>query len=167
MTVGEAAEQLIHRRLARLTDAARSLGVTPEEVPERIAEMQRDLRERDRRLKQLQGQAIARSTAGGDAAKIQEGRGLRFILQPVPAEGMDELRTYADKLLELLGGSGVVGVANDSIFAIKVSRDLASEHPAHRLAPLLGRGGGSPEMAQGKLTKPPLEAFQELEASLR
>ena len=82
------------------------------------------------------------------------------VLEAKPVAG-------ADKLLELLGGSGVVGVANDSIFAIKVSRDLASEHPAHRLAPLLGRGGGSPEMAQGKLTKPPLEAFQELEASLR
>jgi alanyl-tRNA synthetase len=167
LTVGEAAEELIRRRLARLSDAARSLGVTPEEVPERVAEIQRELREKDRRVRQLQEQAIARSAAGDSAANIQEGRGLRFILQPVSADGMDELRAYADKFLELLGGSGVVGVANDSIFAIKVSRDLASEHPADQLAPLLGRGGGSPEMAQGKLTKPPLEAFQELEASLR
>src|SRR5439155_13378733 len=143
-----------------LGDAARSLGVTPKEVPERVVELQRELRDRERRLKQLQEQAIAQNAASGKvAAKIQEGRGLRFILQPVAAEGMDELRTYADRLLELLGGSGVVGVANDSIFAIKVSRDLASKHPADRLAPLLGRGGGSPEMAQGKLTKPPLEAF--------
>ena len=36
-----------------------------------------------------------------------------------------------------------------------------------QLAKLLGRGGGSDQLAQGKLTKPAPEAFQELEASLR
>jgi hypothetical protein len=90
-----------------------------------------------------------------------------LILETVQADGMDDLRGWADRFLEVLGGSGVVGVANQALFAIKVSRDLASEHPARRLATLLGKGGGSDEMAQGKLTKPPLEAFQELEASLR
>jgi hypothetical protein len=85
----------------------------------------------------------------------------------VEADGMNDLRGWADRYLEVLGGSGVVGVANQAIFAVKVSRDLASEHPAKRLALLLGEGGGSDEMAQGRLTKPALEAFQEIEASLK
>jgi len=90
-----------------------------------------------------------------------------LILETVDADGMNDLRGWADRYLEVLGGSGVVGVANQAIFAIKVSRDLATEHSAKRLARLLGEGGGSDEMAQGRLTKPPLEAFQELEASLK
>ena len=90
-----------------------------------------------------------------------------LILETVEADGMNDLRGWADRYLEVLGGRGVVGVANQAIFAIKVSRDLSRQHPASQLARLLGEGGGSDEMAQGKLTKPPLQAFQELEASLR
>jgi len=46
-------------------------------------------------------------------------------------------------------------------------RDLAGEHPATGLVPLIGRGGGRPEMAQGKLTKPAPEAFDLVEAALK
>jgi hypothetical protein len=61
----------------------------------------------------------------------------------------------------------VVAVVGGDNFVIKVSRDLAGQHPANELVPLLGRGGGRPDFAQGSLTRPAPEAFHEVEAALR
>jgi hypothetical protein len=61
----------------------------------------------------------------------------------------------------------VVVVSSGPNFAIKVSRDMAEQHPATGLAPLLGRGGGRPELAQGRLTRPLTEAFELVEAALK
>jgi hypothetical protein len=85
----------------------------------------------------------------------------------VPAAGRDDLRGWADRYLDALGGSGVVAVVGGENFVIKVSRDLAGQYPATRLVPLLGRGGGRDDLAQGSLTRPALEAFHEVEAALR
>jgi hypothetical protein len=90
-----------------------------------------------------------------------------LILEQVPAGDRDDLRGWADRYLEALGGSGVVAVADEANFVVKVSRDLSAAHPARALAPLLGRGGGSAELAQGRLTKPAADAFNEVEASLQ
>jgi alanyl-tRNA synthetase len=130
--------------------------------------LRRELREAERQVERLRDEvriaSVRGSRNGGPARRYAK---VPLILETVEADGMNDLRGWADRYLEVLGGSGVVGVANQAIFAIKVSRDLAAEHPAKRLARLLGEGGGSDEMAQGRLTKPPLEAFQELEASLK
>jgi alanyl-tRNA synthetase len=168
MTVGEAAEGLIQRRLAQLGQVAGTLGVTPDAVAERVMGLRRELREAERRVERLRDEVRTASVRGSrnGGPKRREAK-VPLILETVEADGMNDLRGWADRYLEVLGGSGVVGVANQAIFAIKVSRDLASEHPAKRLALLLGEGGGSDEMAQGRLTKPPLEAFQELEATLK
>jgi alanyl-tRNA synthetase len=133
-----------------------------------LAELRGELREAERRLDRLRDElrtAKVRGSKNGGPRR-REAK-VPLILETVDAEGMNDLRGWADRYLEVLGGRGVVGVANQAIFAIKVSRDLAREHPANQLARMLGEGGGSGEMAQGKLTKPPLQAFQELEASLR
>jgi alanyl-tRNA synthetase len=90
-----------------------------------------------------------------------------LILEQVPAGDARDLRGWADRYLEALGGSGVVAVANESNFVIKVSRDLAARHPARDLVPLLGAGGGKDELAQGRLTKSVADAFNEVEASLQ
>ncbi len=90
-----------------------------------------------------------------------------LVMEQVPADGADDLRGWADRFLESLGGSGVVVVSSGPNFAIKVSRDMAEQHPATGLAPLLGRGGGRPELAQGRLTRPLTEAFELVEAALK
>jgi alanyl-tRNA synthetase len=168
MTAGGAAERLIQRRLAELGQVAGTLGVAPDAVVERVIGLRRELREAERQVERLRDEvriaSVRGSRNGGPARRDAK---VPLILETVEADGMNDLRGWADRYLEVLGGSGVVGVANQAIFAIKVSRDLAAEHPAKRLARLLGEGGGSDEMAQGRLTKPPLEAFQELEASLK
>ncbi len=165
MVVGESAERLVRRRLGVLDELARSLGVAPEQVGERVAELRRQLREAERQVERLRDELRLSRIRG--AGVRRRPASVPLVAEEVPAQGMEDLRGWADRYLETLGGSGVVAVAGDSNFVVKVSRDLAPLHPAHQLAKVLGRGGGRPELAQGRLTRPAAEAFQELEAALR
>ncbi|MBO0702661.1 MAG: alanine--tRNA ligase, partial [Candidatus Dormibacteraeota bacterium] len=97
--------------------------------------------------------------------KLRKAR-VPLVLEAVHADSIDDLRGWADRYLEVMGGSGVVGVANDSSFVLKVSRNLVSDVQANKLASLMGRGGGRPEMAQGRLEHPAQEAFRALEEAL-
>ena len=168
LTVGESADRLVRRQTAVLNDVVRSLGVPAEQVPARVADLRRDLRDAQREVERLRDEvrvAHVRGSNGGGPRRRPAS--VPLILEQVPAGGRDDLRGWADRYLEALGGSGVVAVADEANFAIKVSRDLSGAHPARELAPLLGRGGGSPEFAQGRLTKPVVDAFNEVEASLQ
>lgn len=167
MTVGTAAEALVRRTLGELGEVARALGVPSDQVQTRVNDLRRQLRDAERQLERLRDELRSAHLRGSRNGPHRRTASIPLVLEEVPAQGMNDLRGWADRYLEFLGGSGVVAVANDSSFVIKVSRDLADTHPATGLAPLLGRGGGRPEMAQGKLTKPPSAAFEELEAALR
>ena len=167
LVVGEAAEALVRRQLGLLGELAKTLGVRPDQVGGRVAELRRELKESGQQIENLRDQLRVAHVRGANGGPQRRDARVPLIAQEVPAGSQDDLRGYADRYLEALGGSGVVAVANDANFVIKVSRDLAAEHPATGLVPLLGRGGGKAELAQGRLTKPAAEAFNELEASLR
>jgi alanyl-tRNA synthetase len=167
MTVGEAAEHLIQRRLGELAGVARTLGVQPDQVQSRVGELRRDLRESERQLQRLRDELRTAHLRGAQSGPRRRETKVPLVLEEVPANGADDLRGWADRYLEFLGGSGVVVVSSGSNFAIKVSRDVAEQHPATELAPLLGRGGGRPELAQGRLTRPLTEAFELVEAALK
>jgi hypothetical protein len=62
--------------------------------------------------------------------------------------------------------SGIVTVVGGGMFVIKVSNDLTSQYDATTLKSLFGTGGGRPQLASGKLTVPPDEAFKRLEEAL-
>ncbi len=169
LAAGTAAEDAIARRWHASTDLARTLGTAPERVPEQVEALRREVREARRESERLRDELrtqTVRQNAGGGAAPRQRNTRVPVILEEVPAGSMDDLRGWADRYLEVLGGSGVVGVANDSSFVLKVSRNLTADVQANRLAPLMGRGGGRPEMAQGRLDHPAQEAFQALEEAL-
>jgi alanyl-tRNA synthetase len=165
--VGESADRLVQRQMSLLNDVARGLGVPAEQVPARVADLRHDLREAQREIERLRDEVRVAHVRGSNAGPRRRRARVPLILEQVPAGGREDLRGWADRYLEALGGSGVVAVADDANFAIKVSRDLSAMHPARELAPLLGRGGGSPEFAQGRLTKPAADAFNEVEASLQ
>jgi alanyl-tRNA synthetase len=167
MTVGEAAESLVRRRLGQLGALARSLGVPPDQVEARVAEIRRELKESERQLERLRDELRAAHLKGAQGGPRRREASVPLALEEVPADGGHDLRGWADRFLEFLGGSGVVGVSSADNFVVKVSRDLAGQHPATGLVPLIGRGGGRPEMAQGKLTKPAPEAFDLVEAALK
>jgi alanyl-tRNA synthetase len=86
----------------------------------------------------------------------------------VKADGLEDLKTYADTVMEHLDGHGVVAVTSHPFFVIKVSRDLAAqpEYNANRLRVAFGKGGGRPELVQGQLDQPVGEAFRRLELML-
>jgi alanyl-tRNA synthetase len=167
MTVGESADRLVRRQTTVLNEVSRSLGVPPEQVPARVADLKREVREAQREIERLRDEVRTAHVRGSNGGPRRRQASVPLILEQVPAGGRDDLRGWADRYLEALGGTGVVAVADEANFAIKVSRDLSSAHPAKGLAPLLGRGGGSPEFAQGRLTKPVADAFNEVEASLQ
>ncbi len=130
--------------------------------------MRRYLREAEREVERLRDEVRVAHVRGSNGGPRRRAASVPLIMEQVSASGHDDLRGYADRYLEALGGSGVVVVADDSNFVVKVSRDLAQAHPAASLASLLGRGGGNrPELAQGRLTKPAPDAFNEVEASLQ
>jgi alanyl-tRNA synthetase len=167
MTVGESADRLVRRQMGILAEAARSLGVPAEHVPQRVADLQRDVRDAQREAERLRDEVRLAHVRGSNGGPRQRQASVPLILEQVPAAGAGDLRGWADRYLEALGGSGVVAVVSESNFVVKVSRDLAARHPARGLVPLLGVGGGREELAEGRLTKSVAEAFDEVEASLQ
>jgi alanyl-tRNA synthetase len=167
LTVGEAADLLIRRRLGQLGDLARTLGVPPDQVEPRVVELRRELKEAERQLQRLRDELRSAHLRGAESGPRRRKTSVPLVLEEVPADGADDLRGWADRYLEFLGGSGVVVVSSGTNFAVKVSRDMAEQHPATGLASLIGRGGGRPEMAQGRLTRPLAEAFELVEAALK
>ena len=89
-----------------------------------------------------------------------------YVTETVDASNLDELKAYADRYLELVK-SGIVTVVGGGMFVIKVSSDLTSQYDATSLKSLFGTGGGRPQLASGKLTVTPDEAFRRLEEALR
>ncbi|HEX4215298.1 MAG TPA: alanine--tRNA ligase [Candidatus Dormibacteraeota bacterium] len=168
VAAGLAAEDLIARRLADATRLAQTLGVRPDQLPERVDALRGEVRQAERQAAKLRQELRDARIGGADGSgPAQRQARVPLVLERVDAEGIEDLRGYAERYLEAIGGSGVVGVANDANFVIKVSRNLAQDYDARRLVQLMGRGGGRPELAQGKLDRPLPDAFREVEAALR
>jgi alanyl-tRNA synthetase len=162
MVVGEAAESLVRRQHSLLAELARSFNASPERVPERVEALRAQLKAAQRRLDTLSDQLRTARVRGGDGLVIKQGK-VPYVTQVVEASNHDELAAYADRYLENMT-SGVVTVVAGDKFVIKVSKDLAADYDAKRLASLLGSGGGQPHLARGKLRMPAVEAFKLLEA---
>jgi len=165
LVAGEAADDLVRRRLGQLNELARSLGVSPDVVPERVADLRAELKEKDRAIAGLKQEVRSARVKGPEGGPRKVEARVPLLMENVAADGMDDLRGYADRYLEALGGSGVVAVVGGDSFVIKVSRDLDID--ANALKEHFGRGGGSPALVQGRLTKAPEEAFKELAEALR
>jgi alanyl-tRNA synthetase len=124
-----------------------------EEVPERIAKLQGELRARDRTIAELKQQLV---TGGGEAADdVTVVQGVRLLVRRVTADAKT-LRAAADALRERLGsGVVVLGAKADgkATLLVAVTKDLQGRLHAGKLVGVLaahvdGRGGGRPELAQ-------------------
>ena len=82
----------------------------------------------------------------------------------VEAETMDELRAVADRMLERLGGEGVVAVTSADAYVVK---SAAAAVDVKIIREAFGPGGGPPNLTQGKLARSAEEAFTALERSLQ
>ncbi len=155
---GAGADAHLAARAATLDEAAELLGAqSPEAVPERIRALQDELRETRRRLR-----AGAQSDVPQPAELVARAEeplpGIRLVAAAAPWPSIDVLKGVAREVRSVLG-SGVVALALDAdepqVF-VTVSDDLvgrgiaAGDLVRAAVAPLGGKGGGRPEMAQGR-----------------
>ncbi|HEY7590115.1 MAG TPA: alanine--tRNA ligase [Candidatus Limnocylindrales bacterium] len=155
---GAGADAYQRDRAAKLEEAAELLGAqSVEAVPERIAALQGELQETRKRLRA--GGAAGTPKAGDLASRAEEvAPGVRLVAFAGPFESIDAMKGLAKDLRGVLG-SGVVALGLDAdepqVF-VTVSDDLVGQGIAAgdlvkaAVEPLGGKGGGRPEMAQGK-----------------
>jgi alanyl-tRNA synthetase len=168
VVAGDPAREMLYTRFEQVNQLARSLGVSVDNVPARIDELRAQLRETERKLEHARDELRAARVRGGDgvAPKPVPGTRVPTLMQSVETESASDLGRYADTYLDSLPQPGVVAVTNSNSFVIKVSRDLAAEFDANRLKDAFGRGGGPAWFVQGKLERPPEEAFARLKEML-
>ena len=159
---GVAADRLVDERFALLERATDAAGArTPEALAERIEALKDELREAKRRLK-------AGGAAGGPpkpaelVARAEEvAPGVRFVGWTGDLESIDALKGYAKDIRGAFP-SGVIALgldADEPQLFVTVSDDLVARGVAagalvQAAAPAIdGRGGGRPQMAQGRGTR--------------
>ncbi len=158
---GAAADRLMEERFALLERAAAAAGArSVDALEERIGQLQDELREAKRRLKA--GSAGGRPRPGELAAAAQEiADGVKFVGWSGDVASIDELKGLAKDVRGSLP-SGVIAVgldADEPQLFVTVSDDLvgrgiaAGALVARAVARIEGRGGGRPQMAQGKGTR--------------
>jgi len=158
---GAAADALARDRFRILAQSADAVGAqSADAVLPRITALQDELRETKRRLKAGGAAGIPRPGELAAAAD-QLASGIRLVAAALPYESMDALKAAARDVSAAMG-SGVVALALDvdepQLF-VTVSDDLVSrgisagELVTAAMPALGGRGGGRPQMAQGKGTR--------------
>ncbi|HEY7736320.1 MAG TPA: alanine--tRNA ligase [Candidatus Limnocylindrales bacterium] len=159
---GTGADAHLAARAALLDDAAGLLGATSvDAIPERIATLQAELRETRRRLREG-GAAGGIPRAGELATRADEvAPGVRLVAFAGPFETVDAMKGVARDVRGALG-SGVIALgleADEPQIFVTVSDDLVERGIAagslvrDAVVAIDGRGGGRPEMAQGKGTR--------------
>ncbi len=156
---GAAADGLMEERFALVERATAAVGARgPEVLEERIGALQDELREAKRRLR-VGAAAGGRPQPSDVAAKAEEiAPGVMFVGAALDLDSIDALKGFAK---DMRGGlpSGVIALgldADEPQLFVTVSDDLvargmaAGELIREAVPAMDGRGGGRPEMAQGK-----------------
>ncbi len=159
---GAAADALMEERFDALERAAVAVGArTPDALGERIAALQDELRVTKQRLK-AGGAGAGRPKPADLLARAEDlGPGVAFIGMSGDFDSIDALKGFAKDLRGVFP-SGVIAVGFDGeepqLF-VTVSDDLVARGIAAgslvqaAVTSIDGRGGGRPEMAQGKGTR--------------
>ncbi len=160
---GAGADAYLRDRSEALEAAQAAIGAqTAEAVSGRIAALQEELRDARRRLKTGEGGA-SRLPRPADliAAAREVAPGVLVVAAAAPWESMDALKRIAKDIHATLG-SGVIALgleADEPQLFVTVSEDLvargiaAGELVRAAMSHLEGKGGGRPEMAQGRGTR--------------
>jgi alanyl-tRNA synthetase len=155
MVVGEAAEQYWTQSATALRQAAQQLRVKPEEVPDRVAALQEQVKQLQRDLADARRRKA--SGSGVEGAEVEELGSVRFAYLLMNGSGdADAVKTAADSLFaERLQADGVALVIGESSLAVKVGGGaLQGGVRAGDLARVASeatgaKGGGRPDFAAG------------------
>jgi len=157
---GDGADEHLRARALLLEEVADRLGAqSAEAVLDRVAALETELRETKRRLREGGGGVPKAADLVARAEEVAPA--VRLVLQAGPWESIDAVKSAAKEVRALLG-PGVIALALDAdepqLF-VTVSDDLvarglsAGDLVRAAIAAVDGRGGGRPEMAQGKGTR--------------
>ena len=151
---GEAAVRFARQTLDRESELARELGASPEEMPQRLAKLQQEIKNLKREQEKLSAQLARAQLNGSATARIKESGGWRYVAAELAGLDAAALRRAADELLEN-NKADLVVVGADGALIVKVSKEAVSKGLAagqliRKLAERAGgRGGGKPQLAQG------------------
>ncbi len=158
---GAGADSHLRARLDVLDRAAAQLGAASvDAVPDRVGALQDELKDVRRKLKEGGG-AMGAPKPGDLRDKVESFDGVSIVTLAAPFESPDAMKAYAKDLRSALGAN-VIALALDSdepqIFVTADETAMAKGISAGELVKLAviaidGKGGGRPEMAQGRGTK--------------
>jgi alanyl-tRNA synthetase len=158
---GAGADSHLRARLDLLDRAAETLGATSiEAVSDRIAALQGELREARRKLKEGGGPS-GLPKPGDLRDKVESIGGVSLVTLAAPFESSDAMKSYAKSLRSALGAN-VIALALDGdepqVFVtadeVAVAKGIsAGELVRIAVVAIDGKGGGRPEMAQGRGTR--------------
>lgn len=160
--VSKAAEEYVERQQSLVGELSASLSVTPEELGDRVARLQRDVRELQNAVGELRGRLAAADAQHylNEAERIGE---KTFVGAVIPQANAEALRHLSSAIRQRMR-SGVIalaGIDNSSVtLMVSASEDLARSgvHAGNLIklaAPLVeGRGGGQALAAQAGGKKP-------------
>ena len=155
---GDAADAHLRQRAELLGEIAGHLGAQGvEAVPDRIAALETELREAKRRLRAGAGLGVPKAAELAAAAR-EVAPGIRLVAQAGPWTTIEELKATAKETRSRLP-SGVIALGLDAdqpqLF-VGVSDDLVARGVSAGalvqagMPYIEGKGGGRPEMAQGR-----------------
>ncbi len=153
---GEAAIQFVRHNLDRTAHIARALSSTPEQLSERFAKLQDDLKNKDKELAALKQKFVQAQMGGntnGNPSDTLELAGYKIVRRMLSGAEGNALRGAADELLEKTKADIVV-IASEGNLVVKASKDATTRgaHAGQLIAKLAaaggGKGGGRPDMAQ-------------------
>ena len=158
---GAGADAFLRGRSDALERAANLAGATSiDALPERIAALQSELHDAKRRLK-AGGVGAGMPKPGELRDRVETFDGISLVTLAAPFESTDTMKGYAKDLRSALGANVVaLGLDGDEpqVFVTADETAVAKGVSAGDLVriavgPIDGKGGGRPEMAQGRGTK--------------
>ena len=160
MVAGESAEDRWRRARAALQTTARALKTRPEEVPDRVAALQEQVRKLTREV--THARQAGPSSVPTDAAIVENAGGVPFAHLLLDGEAdADRVSEVGDRLLaDRLHGDGVAAVLGPATLVVKVGgRALEAGVHAGTLVTSAaqitgGKGGGRPDLGRGKVGDP-------------
>jgi alanyl-tRNA synthetase len=151
----DAALEYVQKQQAQMEAIAGLLRTSPQEVPQKIAQIVENVKQLEKELNRFKAR-LAASQSDDLAAQAMDVKGVKVVAATIDGAGAPALREAVDRLKEKLKSAIVVlgSVEGEKVTLIAgVTPDLTGKVKAGELANYVasqvgGRGGGRPDLAQ-------------------